>query len=362
MISKAPVTNISITTGTMIRAALVIVGVLTIWTLRDLVLILLTAIVIASFVESAVPIFQKIKISRVFGIVLVYVFGLFFAAALFYLFAPLLITEIYNFSVALSSYVPGFGILDYFQSEAFSGAKDIVATLPHTLSFASLITVSRAFISNLSAGLIQTLSVAFGSMFNFVVIILISFYLSVQERGIEKFLRIIFPMHHEEYVVDLWERSRRKIALWVKGQLLLGLLVSVLIYLLLSLLGIQYALLLAIITGLMELVPYGILVALVPAIAFSYFSGGISSAILVAVSYFIIHEFEVFLLQPLVIKKVVGLSPIVIIISALAGFELAGVWGMVIAIPVAVFLVELANDVEKHKVFHRSQNPENEAK
>src|SRR5258708_6377906 len=137
--------------------------------------------------------------------------------------------------------------------------------------------------------------------------------------------------------------------------MLLAALVSILIYLLLSLLCIQYALLLAIISGLLELVPYGILVALVPAIAFSYFSGGVSSAIMVGVAYLIIHEFEVFLLSPLVIKKVVGLSPIVIILSALAGYDLSGIWGMVIAIPMAVFLVELASDVEKHKAFTRAK-------
>ncbi len=193
-------------------------------------------------------------------------------------------------------------------------------------------------------------------MLNFGLIILISFYLSVEERGIENFLRIVFPVRREEYVVDLWERSRKKIGLWVKGQMLLAALVSILIYLLLSLLGIQYALLLAIISGLLELVPYGILVALVPAIAFSYFSGGLTSAIMVGVAYLIIHEFEVFLLAPLIIKKVVGLSPIVIILSALAGYELSGIWGMVIAIPMAVFLVELANDVQKHKASTRAQN------
>ena len=61
------------------------------------------------------------------------------------------------------------------------------------------------------------------------------------------------PIEHEEYAVDLWERSRRKIALWMKGQMFLGILIAILTYLVLSLLGIQYALLLAIIAGIMVL-------------------------------------------------------------------------------------------------------------
>lgn len=345
--------NISISTGTMIRAILLILGIFLIWFLRDLVMVILTSIVIASFVESSVPHFRKIGVNRVSSVVILYAVSLFVLVGLFYLFAPLLVTEIYNFSSALSSYVPGVYFLNYFQNEAFSGAKEVVANLSNNLSFSSLLSVSKAFVTNLSGGFFQTLSVAFGSIFNLVSIILISFYLSIQEKGIESFLRLIFPLTYEDYVVDLWERSRRKIALWMKGQMLLGLLIGVLTYLTLSLLGIDYALLLAIIAGIMELVPYGILVALIPAVSFSYFSGGISSALMVAGSYLIIHQFEVFLFAPLIIKKVVGLSPIVIILAALIGFELSGVWGILLAIPVAVVIMELISDVEKRKALAR---------
>jgi predicted PurR-regulated permease PerM len=349
-------TTISITTGTMVRAVLVLVGLFLFWYLRDLVLIILTSIIIASFVESSVPHFAKLGIGRVFGIVIVYAIGLLILAGMFYLFAPLLITEIYNFSTALSTYVPGVNFLNYFQSEAFSGAKDIVASLSHNLSLSSLATISKTFVANISGGFFNTLSVAFGSMFNVAMIILISFYLSIQEKGIESFLRVILPVKYEDYVVDLWNRSSRKIALWVKGQMLLAFVVGVLVYLVLSLLGSPYALLLAIIAGVMELVPYGVIVALIPAATFSYFSGGISSALMVSGAYFIIHQFEVFLFSPLIIKKVVGLSPIVIILAALIGFELASVWGMVLAIPLTILLVEFTSDIEKDKTLARTKN------
>jgi predicted PurR-regulated permease PerM len=187
-------------------------------------------------------------------------------------------------------------------------------------------------------------------------IVLISFYLSVQEKGIENFLRIIFPIHHEDYVVELWTRSSRKIALWLKGQVVLALVVAVLVYLTLSLLGTEYALLLAIIAGVMEMVPYGVLVAMIPAFTFSYVSGGLGSALMVTGAYLIIHEFEVFLFTPIIIKKIVGLSPIVIILSILIGFELGGVWGAVLAIPVAVIVMEFLNDIEKDKILARTKN------
>ncbi len=354
MVEKSNINSISINTGTIIRFFLVALAFFLVWFLRDVLLVILTAIILASFVESAIPHFKKIKINRVLAVVIIYISTISFLALMFYLFVPLLITEIYNFSVFLSAYIPDSSILNYFKNGAFGGAKDIIGNLSHSLSLTTLLETSRAFITNLSGGFFQVLTVAFGSVFNVILIVLISFYLSIQEKGIEKFLRIILPIEYEEYAVDLWERSRRKIALWMKGQMLLGILIAILTYLMLSLMGIKYALLLALIAGVMELVPYGILVALIPAFSFSYLSGGLSSALMVTGAYIILHQFEVFLFAPLVIKSVVGLSPLVVIIAAVVGFELGGFWGLVLAIPVAVFLMELLGDVEKHKTLARA--------
>jgi predicted PurR-regulated permease PerM len=356
MPSKENITTLSISTSTMVRAILLVLSVILLWVLRDLILVVLTSIVLASFVESSVPILKKIGFGRVFGVVILYVSALLILGGLFYLFAPLLITEVYNFSNFAASYFPGVSFLGYFQNEYFSGAKDVVDTLSNNFSIQGLVSVSKAFIDNLSGGFLKTASVAFGGIFNFILIILISFYLSIQEKGIENFLRIIIPIQYENYIVDLWERSRKKIALWVKGQVVLALVVAVLIYLLLSLLGMEYALLLSLIAGVMELVPYGILVALIPAFSFSYISGGMASALTVTGAYVIVHQFEVFLFSPLIINKIVGLSPIVIILSALIGFELGGVWGAILAIPVAVIVMEYLSDLEKDKTLARTTN------
>ena len=355
MSEKNEVTSVAISTGTIIRVFLVALCVFLLWYLRELALVVITAIVIASFIDSAVPHFQKVGIkNRIFGIVIFYTIALLFLSGMFYLFAPLLITEIYNFSTFISAYIPNVSFLNYFQNDAFSGAKDIVAALSGHFSISTLLEVSKAFVLNLSGGFFQTLSVAFGSIFNFVLIILISFYLSIEGKGIENFLHIIVPVEYDDYVVDLWYRSSRKIGLWVRGQLLLGFVVGVLIYLILSLLGIEYALLLAIITGVMEMVPYGILVALIPTFSFSFISNGFGSALEVTIAYIIVHQFDVFLFTPLIIKKIVGLSPIVIILAVVVGFEVGSFWGAILAIPVAIILMEFLSDIEKNKILAKS--------
>ena len=356
MFERSGTNHISISSGTIVRTILILFAVYLFWSLRDLILVLMTSIVIASFVEAAIPSFKKIRIGRIFAVVIMYVFSILFLAAIFYLFAPLLITEIYNFATFISQYAPGVDFLNYFNNEAFSGAKDIVSNLSKGMSIGSLISTSQAFITNLSSGFFTTLSVVFGSIFNVALIVIISFYLSIQERGIENFLRIILPIKYEEYVIDLWGRTRVKIGLWMKGQMLLGIIIAILTYLVLAILGIQYALLLAIIAGLMELVPYGILIALVPAVSFSYLSGGMSSALMVLGAYLIIHIFEIYLFSPLVIKKVTGLSPLIIILAVLVGVELGSFWGLLLSIPGALLFMEIMNDMEKHKTTLRNKN------
>ena len=341
----------------MVRVVLIGVCLFLVWYLRELVLVVLTAIVIASFIDSSVPHFQKIGIkNRILGVAIFYFISIATLVGIFYLFAPLLITEIYNFSGFLSTYIPNVSFLNYFQNEAFSGAKNIVGALSGNFSLTSLLSISKAFVSNLSGGFFSLLTVAFGSIFNFVLIILVSFYLSIQEKGIENFLQIIIPVKYDDYAVDLWSRSSLKIGLWVKGQMLVGFVVGVLIYLILSLLGIEYALLLALITGVMEMVPYGILVAMIPTFAFSYLSNGLGSALMVTGAYLIVHQFEVFLFAPLIIKKIVGLSPIVIILSVVIGFELGGFWGAILAIPISVVVMEFLSDVEKNKILLKTSN------
>ena len=359
MFNKNNKAEVSVSFETLFRIVLVALGVYLLWYLSDLVLVILTAIVIASFVESAVPHLLKLRIGRVGGIVVLYAISLITLAGMFYLFAPLLIVEIYKISIVISSFVPDIDFVNYFHSEAFSEAKNIVSSIPNQVSLSSLLKNSSDFITNLSGGFFKTLSVAFGSIVNVILIVIISFYLSIQERGIENFLRLIFPIQSEEYVVDLWKRTRRKIALWMRGQVLLGLIIGVLTYLVLMLLGSPYALLLAIIAGVTELVPYGMIIALIPAVSFSYIDGGMAMALMVLGAYLIIHQFEAFLFSPLILKSVVGLSPLVVILSALIGFELGGFWGLVLAIPFAVFFMELVNDLEKHKIFTKS-NIENQ--
>jgi predicted PurR-regulated permease PerM len=100
----------------------------------------------------------------------------------------------------------------------------------------------------------------------------------------------------------------------------------------------------------MELIPFGIILAAIPAISFGYLDGGFTMGFLVAGFYLIVQQFENYLIAPLVVQKVTGVSPLIVILAVLVGTQLAGFWGLILAIPVAVVLMEFASDVENKKV------------
>ena len=340
--------NVRISNETIIRFLLLVVLFFLIYYLRDLVLILLTSVVLASFVEAASHRMTRIGLNKTISVVLIYLISLSFLAGIFYLFVPILVTEASSIFSSVSKYLPQSDLIKALKLLNIGDVQDLTNNLSSGVSISQLISGGKVF-SSFSGGFLSALASAFGGIINFILIVVVSFYLSMQEKGIEKFLRIVTPVRHEEHVIDLWYRSRRKIALWIRGQLVLGLLVGILVYIGLSILNVPYALVLSLTAAVLELIPFGLTLAAVPAIAFAYLETGITLALIVAIFYIVVQQLENYLIQPLVVKKTIGISPLVVIISVLIGSQLAGFWGFILAIPVAVAVLEYTDDVEKKK-------------
>jgi len=351
--------TVNITAGTIWKTIAILFLFVALYYLRDLVLVILTSIVIASFIDLILQKVSRFKLNRVFGVVLIYVIIFSILSGLFYIFMPVLLDEISGSASLVTNYFPSAKSLFNFPTETISGAKEISYQIAQNLPATEFIQGTKEMIGKLSGGFFDTMLVVFGGIFNLILIIVISFYLSIREKGIESFLRIVIPDHYEDYVLDLWKRAEHRIALWVQGQFVLSLLIGILTYLGLMILGVKYALVLALITAIFELIPFGMILAVVPAIIFAYTDGGVSLALWVVGLYVVVQQFENYLLQPLVIKKVVGISPLVVILSLLIGAKLAGFWGLILAVPMAVAMLEFLDDFERHKIMakevHKNQ-------
>lgn len=336
--------NITITTGAVVKILLVLVTGLLLYLLLDMVLILLTSVVIASAVEPATRWFAKYRIPRVPAVLIVYAASFVVIISFLYIFIPPLLGDISRLSRDLPDQIES---IDFFGGY-FEPISDIGGFEPQ-LSLEAMLAQIRQELSSLSGGVFNTATTLFGGAFSFIMILVISFYLAVQKKGIDNFLRLVTPLQHEKYVISVWRRSQYKIGQWMKGQLLLGLLVGVLVFLILTILGVKYAFVLAVLAALLELIPiFGPIIAAVPAILIA-FAGDTTTGLMVIGAYILIQQFENHLLYPLVVKKIVGLSPIIVIIGLVIGGQLFGFLGIILAIPIATLLMELAEDSEKRK-------------
>jgi len=360
--------HINLKTGSIVRAMFLILFFILLFYIRDLVLVVLAAVVIASAMEPFTLWLGKHRVARLPSVILMYLALAGVIFGIFYFFLPSLLNDTSNFLASAPRYLDSISIWDPLQKDNITDSKTAVQTLSEDLnqsrqavssissvsSFSQVVTDIRAAVSNLSQGFVKTVSIVFGGILSSVLIIVISFYLSVQEDGVAEFLRFVTPQHQEKYVIDLWRRVQKKIGLWMQGQLILALVVGLLVYLVLTIFGpslhVGNPLLLAFLAAVFETIPlFGPILSAIPAVSTSYSDGSLSTALAVALIYLIIHQLENNLIYPLVVKKIVGVPPILVILALIVGWKLAGFLGVLLSVPVATMLVEYFDDVQKSK-------------
>ncbi|MDD3531226.1 MAG: AI-2E family transporter [Candidatus Pacebacteria bacterium] len=336
--------KISITPGSIFTTLLILAGVYIFWLLRDLALLVVTAIVIASAIEPGIAFFIRHRIPRFFAALLVYVlvFGSIFI--LLFLFFPPIIADAAGFLAAMPQYLDTINASAPFTSITAAGGQGGVQSFLQTLlSFQSVFTAS-------GSGIIQLFITFFGGLFSLMLVIVLSFYFALQDTGVDDFLRLVMPIEYEEYSVDLWKRTQKKIGLWMQGQILLSVIVGVLVYLGLLIIGIPYALLLSVFTALAEIIPiFGSLIAGAAVVVVGYSDGGMALAAIVAGLFIVVNQFESNLIYPLIVKKIVGVPPLLVIVALIAGGTLAGFLGVLLSVPAAAVLLEFISDFDKRK-------------
>ena len=331
---------IEISFWTLFKAALLVILIWAAWILRDIIAVILISIVIASAIEPVTHFLARYKIPRVLSVLFIYIAAFFVFSIVFYLIIPPLLGDMLDFVSSLPLYIENTlgpsGSLFLALPELPSAITDLLKNLALSLESA---------VPALTSGFFSAGGALFGGILSFILLIVISFYLSVQEHGIENFLRIVTPLEHEAYILDLWKRSQRKIGRWLQGQILLGVLVGVVVFLGLTILEVKYALLLAILSMIFEVIPvFGPIMAAIPAIAIAFIQSP-SLGLMVLGLYVIVQQFENHLIYPLVVRKTIGVPPLLVVLSLVIGGTLGGFYGIVLAVPAAAVLVEFLNDV-----------------
>ncbi len=344
-------TVISITVGTITKAIVVVLLFATLFILKELVLVLLMSIVLASAVEPGTQWFIRRGVPRIFSVIFIYLcIAIGLIGLVFFLLLPLLYQST-DFLRNSASYFSVGTLSNTVSNSSFFSTDSFVTGLTNNLNLDQITSQINALIGGIYSNTFSTVATVFGGIVNFLLVIVISFYLAVEDDGVGKFLKAITTIKHEKYVVSIWKRSQRKIGLWMQGQLVLAVIIGMLVYLGLLIIDVPNALLLATLAAAFEIIPlFGPILASIPAVMIAFVSGGVPLAAMVIGLYVIIHQFENQLIYPLVVKKVVGVSPIVSIVALVAGFELAGIVGVILAVPIAAVIIEFFNDFEKDKI------------
>ncbi len=342
--------SINVSTSTIIRACLVLLFFAVLYIVRDLVLVVLTAIVIASAIEPVVKWCHKFRIPRLPAVIGVYIVIVLVALALFYYFLPTLVADVLIYLKELPPSVNLSDLLGPLKESNFLSASQTVG-IPQEFSIREVVDNTQQVLSSVSQGFVKVAGTFFGGLINFILIMVISFYLAAQEDGVVNFLKIIVPVKNQKYVLDLWKRSQLKIGYWMQGQFFLAFFIGLLVWLFLTIfVGIKYAFTLAVLAAICELIPiFGPLIAAIPGVLIAGGEGGTQMGIIVALIYLLIQQFENHLIYPMVVRKIVGVSPILVIVSLVIGLKLAGFLGVLLSVPLAAVFMEYVHDVELDK-------------
>jgi predicted PurR-regulated permease PerM len=330
-------TTIDISANTLIRIVVFILAAWFIWFIRDILLVLLVSVLIASALEPLVTRMQRFHIPRAISVLAAYIIFIAFLVLAVTILIPPFVAEIQS----LANNLPGiYNQLMIMLSKAgiFVGQVDLLPSLQK-----GLLDIGQ-FLTQTTGGIFATTRTVFGSIFSIVLTFVISFYLVISRDSLYTFIRSIVPTEHQPYAINLIKKSQEKIGRWLIAQVVLGVLVSTMAFLGLWLLNVPYALAIVILVFFAEFVPViGPTISAIPAVLLA-FTNSFWLGIVVLVMFLIIHQIEANVLVPNIMRRAVGLNPLMTIIAVLIGAKLAGIIGVLLAVPVATIILLFITD------------------
>lgn len=342
--------TIEISSSTILRTIFILLLLWFLYLVRDILALVFVAIIIVSAIDPVVDWFQKKKVPRSLTVLVVYVVFLAVLGTAIGLLVPPLVSEI-----------RGLGESFPQMAEKFSGyfriARDYAASHNFQQQIANFTGSVTEKLSQIGSSVFSGTISFIGGILSFVVVLSVAFYMSVQERGIKKFFASLAPEEHRDYIQGFVDRIQFKMGRWLQGQMFLMLIIFALDYVGLLLIGAPYALVLALVAGFLEIVPYiGPVISAVIAVSISFLHDPVTGLLVLAL-FVTVQQLEGYILTPLVMKKAVGLNPVVVILALLIGAKLGGVMGVIIAVPVATVVSEVAGDlVRKREVSESSES------
>lgn len=343
--------KISINTWTIVKTILILLCFMLAYVLRNIIGIIFVAVFFAAAIIPTVDWFQKHKIPRPVAVIIIYA------------------TLIMVFSIVIAFLVPP--VYDQFNDitqkfpEYYDQVVNSVVKIQGTSGSAENVKHSinawvKSFSGVAGTGVITILSSFFGGLVFLIIVLVIVFYMAVQENAIEKIVKSTLAEKYHDDIICLMHRIQHKLGYWLRSVMFLGFIIFCLTFLVLLPVMPKYALVLALFAGTMEIIPYiGPFLGAIPAVFLSFSFDSLFVVLYTLIAYVLIQQSENHLIVPQVMKRSVGLNPIVSVVMIMVGATLGvkfldvgpigAVVGVFLAIPLSVVIFEIINYIQEKK-------------
>jgi len=333
--------TISISTKSIFKILAILFLIYLLFLVKTVFALFFVSLILASAFDPMIDWLEIKKIPRSLSILVVYFVVLLIVGVVVYLLGGRVVSELQAMAMAF----PG-----YFSKLTAAWNINIdLQNLPITETITSSLKDIVSGLKDTTTQIFSFLNSFFGGVLNFLMVLVITFYMTVYERDMKSFVSSVTPKKNRPYVTALIHEMKHRMGLWLRGQLILSVIIFFMTFIGLSILGIKYALILALVAGVFEIVPFiGPLISAIPAIFFG-FTQGTTEGLLVAVLYIVVQQVENNIIVPKVMGKSTGLNPLVVLLSILAGAQLYGIVGALLAVPVATALSVYVESVMQGK-------------
>lgn len=323
--------DISISVRTVLITLTLLGGVWFVVQIKGVILALFIALILALGLEPFVDYLVSKKISRGFAVFITTIFTLGAVIGLFYL--------------ALAPMV--------------EQTKILLKRLPDLVTHVSTAPWAQAYLerfgkvdgnlldrfTSTSQGVVRATVGAFSSFLSIVTIIVFTIYLLLEFNMLKgQFIKLL-PKRSAVKAEKMIREIEHKLGAWLRGQIALMVIVGLLSYIGLTLLGLDFALSLALIAGLLEIIPnFGPILSAIPAVLVGFSISNLMGLGVVGL-FILVQQLENNIIVPKVMQRAVGFNPLLTIIIVIVGGKLFGLMGIVLAIPFTSMIVTIAKHV-----------------
>lgn len=330
--------TVMISRSTIVFTVALLLGLYFIFQIRDVLSLAFVAFIFTVAINPATKKVQKwLKLSRLTSIITTYFIIVSAIFTIFALLLPPLVTELGG----LLRYVDMPGLQEEIQGFRFS--------------ITELGNLADRIGSSVTA-LVTFLLSTFEGLFTVFTLIMMSLFMLIERGLLKKRLQFFFAdENHVKKALSLMDETEVQLGGWIRGQVIMMIIIGCINYLGLSLLGVPYALPLAILAGILEILPnLGPVLAAVPAILIAFVALSPWMALIVLIFYVIVQQLESNVLYPKVISETADVSPLVSILSILIGYTLGGIAGAFLAVPTFILLRVIFQTYLQEKIVHPS--------